>query len=129
MRAADILEKASTQHSEYLQPLKIRLPHELVRSEEQKVRWHVAQMLPRLNLSAKERETAMSLLTTYFNDRNKIVKAFSTQALADLAATDPSLHPRVTVPVEELTKTGSPAMQSRCQKLQFARCARRERSE
>jgi hypothetical protein len=86
-------------------------------------------MLSRLNVSAKVRETAMSILITYFDDRHKIVKAGSMQVLADLAAAEPSLHPRVTAPVEELTKTGSPAMQSRCQKLQFARCARQEKLE
>ena len=129
MRAADAFEKASTQHPEYLQPLKTRLLHGAARNEQQEVRWHLAQILPRLNLSAKEREMAVSILTTYFDDRNKIVKAFSMQALADLAATDPSLYPRVTAPVEELTKTGSPAMQSRCRKLQLARCARQEKLE
>jgi hypothetical protein len=95
----------------------VSAPSLVARSEQQEVRWHVAQMLPRLNLSAAERETAVSILTTYLDDRSKIVKTFSMQALADLAATDASLRPQVTVLVEELTRTGSPAMQSRGRKL------------
>jgi hypothetical protein len=117
MRAADAVEKASAQRPEYLQPLKSRLLQEVARSEQQEVRWHVAQMLPRLDLSAAERETAVAILTGYLDDESKIVKTFSMQALADLAAQDASLRPQVTALVEELTRTGSPAMQSRGRKL------------
>ena len=86
-------------------------------SEQQEVRWHVAQMLPRLDLSADERETVVAILTGYLDDESKIVKTFSMQALANLAAQDAGLRPQVTALVEELNRTGSPAMQSRGRKL------------
>jgi hypothetical protein len=117
MRAADAVEKASALHPDYLQPLKPRLLQEVSNSEQQEVRWHVAQMLPRLNLSDTERKTAISILITYLDDRSKIVKTFAMQALADLAGTDAGLRPQVTQLLEELTRTGSPAMQSRGRKL------------
>ena len=117
MRAADAFEKASTQHPEYLQPLKARLLHGAARNEQQEVRWHVAQTLRRLELSAAKRETAVSILITCLDDESKIVKTFSMQALADLAAQDAGLRPQVTALVEELTRTGSPAMQSRGRRL------------
>lgn len=63
----------------------------------------MAQMLLHLDLSAAERETAIAILTGYLEDESKIVKTFSMQALVAL--------------VEEMTRTGSPAMQSRGQKL------------
>lgn len=67
-----------------------------------KVRWHVAQMLPRLQLSS---------------DESRIVKTFSMQALAELAEDDASLRARVVTLGEDLSKTGGPAMRTRGRKL------------
>ncbi|MDF2702805.1 MAG: hypothetical protein K0S10_1751 [Rubrobacteraceae bacterium] len=67
-----------------------------------KVRWHVAQMLPRLQLSS---------------DESRIVKTFSMQALAELAEDDASLRARVVALGEDLSKTGGPAMRTRGRKL------------
>jgi hypothetical protein len=74
-------------------------------------------MLPRLELTEKERETAVEILLHYLDDDSRIVKTFSMQALADLAQTDASLRPRVVPLLEELTETGSSAMKSRGRRL------------
>ena len=52
-----------------------------------------------------------------------IVKTFSMQALADIAEQDADLRPSILMQLQELTRTGSPAMQSRGRKL-LARLAR-----
>jgi len=44
MRSADVLEKVSSKHPEYLQSFKSRLINEISKIEQQEVRWHVAQM-------------------------------------------------------------------------------------
>jgi hypothetical protein len=83
-----------------------------------KVRWHVAQMLPpRLQLSSDEREIAFSILLDCLDDESRIVKTFSMQALAELAGDDTSLRARVVALLEDPSKTGSPAMRTRCRKL------------
>jgi hypothetical protein len=117
MRSADAVEKITAKHPEYLQPFKAGLIQQVAKSEQQEVRWHVAQMLPRLDFSAKERQVAVEILLGYLDDKSKIVKTFSMQALADLAEGDPRLRSRVIALLEELTQTGSPAMKSRGQKL------------
>jgi HEAT repeat protein len=117
MRAADVAEKVSAEHPECLAPYKARLLAQVAASEQQEVRWHVAQMLPRLALSAKERDAAVSLLLGYLEDKSKIVKTFSMQALADLALRDERLRPRVVPVLQALTATGSPAMKSRGRRL------------
>ena len=117
MRAADAVEKLTAKHPEYLQPYKAKLIHRVARSEQQEVRWHVAQMIPRLDLSTKERQVVVEILTGYLDDKSKIVKTFSMQALADLAEQDAGLRPQVVTWLEELTATGSPAIKSRGQKL------------
>jgi hypothetical protein len=117
MRASDALEKITAEHPEYLRPFKSQLIEEVANSQQQEVRWHVAQMLPRLDLSREERETVTGILLGYLNDHSKIVKTFSMQALADLAEADADLRPQVLAILEEATQIGSPAMRSRGRKL------------
>ena len=117
MRSADAVEKITSEHPDLLGPYKQQLLHQIARSDQQEVRWHVAQMLPRLALSDGERADAVELLVGYLDDESKIVKTFSMQALADLAQRDTSLKPRVVQIVEAMTHTGSPAVRSRGRKL------------
>jgi hypothetical protein len=117
MRCADVVEKVTAEHPEYLQPFKAKLIHQVAKREQQEVRWHVAQMVPRLDLSAEERELVVAILLDYLNDRSKIVKTFSMQALADLAGENAHLRDRLIPLLEELTETGSPAIKSRGRKL------------
>lgn len=117
MRAADAVEKVTARRPEHLQAFKAILIGEVACSRQQEVRWHVAQMVPRLDLSAQEREVAEGILLGYLEDDSLIVKTFSMQALSDLAETDAELRARVLPLLEELTATGSPAMRSRGEKL------------
>ena len=117
MRSADAVEKITTKHPEYLQPYKEKLIQQVAKIEQQEVRWHVAQMVPRLELSKEERAVIVEILLDYLDDKSKIVKTFSMQALADFAERDAGLRPQVIKLLEELTRTGSPAMRSRGRKL------------
>jgi hypothetical protein len=111
------VEKITAKHPAYLQPYKTELIQQVAKIEQQEVRWHVAQMMPRLKLSNQERAVAVEILLGYLDDQSKIVKTFSMQALADLAEQDAALRSRVIPLLEELTETGSPAMRSRGRKL------------
>ena len=124
MRAADAVEKITAQHPEYLRPYKSKLIRKIARIDQQEVRWHVAQMLSRLDLSRAERRAVVGLLADYMRDKSKIVKTFSMQALADIAQQDADLRPSIVMQLQELTRTGSPAMQSRGRKL-LAKLARK----
>ncbi|MFQ5812528.1 MAG: hypothetical protein ACE5I2_04980 [Anaerolineae bacterium] len=117
MRSADAVEKITASHPEYLQPYKTKLIQQVAKVEQQEVRWHVAQMVPRLELSQEEQAVVVEILLNYLNDKSKIVKTFSMQALADLAEQDANLRSQVIPLLEELTRTGSPAMKSRGRKL------------
>jgi HEAT repeat protein len=117
MRAADAAEKVSARHPDWLEPHRRRLLGEAAAVEQQEVRWHVAQMIPRLPLRPSEEDEAVRILLGYLDDRSRIVKTSSMQALADLALRAPRLRPRVHPVLEELTRTGSAAMRSRGRKL------------
>jgi hypothetical protein len=112
-RAADAVEKITLRHPEYLRRYKAQLIGPLARVEQKEVRWHVAQMLPRVRWNAGERKRVLRVLTGYLSDRSSIVKTFAMQALADLAAQAPGLMPQVLKHLQELTVTGTPAMKAR----------------
>ncbi len=117
MCAADAIEKITAQQPEFLQPYKTRIIEQVARINQQEVRWHVAQLLPRLALTSAEVAQVVEILLTYLDDPSKIVKTFAMQALADLAEQETSLRPQVVNVLTELTQSGSPAMQSRGRKL------------
>ncbi|OFV94063.1 MAG: hypothetical protein A3F68_05470 [Acidobacteria bacterium RIFCSPLOWO2_12_FULL_54_10] len=117
MRAADAVEKATREYPQLLQPYKRKLLLQISNVNQQEVRWHVAQILPRLRLTANKRDCAVSILLEYLNDKSSIVKTFSMQALADFAEQSPRLQRQVVPILEGLTQTGSPAMRSRGRKL------------
>jgi hypothetical protein len=117
MRAADAAEKVSLQRPKLLQPFKAELLGLLAETTQQEMRWHLAQMVPRLSLTAAERAHAASVLRTYLEDRSSIVKTFAMQALADLAIADERLLPETIELLDRLTRTGTPAMRARGRKL------------
>ena len=117
MRAADAVEKITAQRPEYLIPYKEALIGQVAHSRQQEVRWHAAAMFSRLPLTPQERRQVLAILENYLDDKSKIVKTFAMQALADLALQDSRLKPSIIERLKQLTRDGSPAMQSRGRKL------------
>ena len=117
MRAADAIEKISREQPQLLQPFKKPVLHLAAKSHQQEVRWHMAQIIPRLKLTAKEKALAIEILFGYLTDKSKIVVTFSLQALSEYAAEDQKLRPRVVSILKDMTAKGSPAIRNRGQKL------------
>ena len=117
MRAADAAEKASLASPQLLQPHKSELLGLMEEAVQQELRWHLALMIPRLTLSAQERNRAHDALSTYLDNRSSIVKTLAMQGLADLAAQDARLKPDIVERIRTLTRTGTPAMRARGRKL------------
>lgn len=117
MRAADAAEKVTRQDHALLAPYKKELLGLMSEADEQELRWHLAAMVPRLPLTAKERQVAVSVLNRYLEDRSSIVKTFALQGLFDLAKDDPNLQPRVIEILREATRSGTAAMKARSRKL------------
>jgi hypothetical protein len=116
-RAADAVEKISVIHPEYLRPYRAKLVGEYARCEQKEVRWHVAQMLPRLRWNTREQQQVYDILTVYLRDSSSIVKTFAMQALADLTTQAPKLRPAVLRRLLDFTAHGTPAMRARGRKL------------
>jgi hypothetical protein len=117
MRAADVVEKVSAIHPEYLQPHKLDILDRISRSEQQEVRWHVAQICTRLPLNRNDRRKLARILQGYLDDSSRIVQVFSMQALADLTLRDPGLRVTILPRLKILAREGSPAVRNRGRKL------------
>jgi hypothetical protein len=117
MRAADAVEKITRRHADLLRGLEDRVLTEVAVIDQQEVRWHVAQLLPRLGLTAPRRVRAITILRGFAGDDSRIVRAFAMQALADLAEHHEQMRRWVLPLLAELTRTGTPAMRSRGRKL------------
>jgi hypothetical protein len=70
-----------------------------------------------LALNREERRRVYDILSRFLSDESQIVKTFAMQALADIAEQDIDLRNPILEQLETLTRTGSPAMQSRGRKL------------
>jgi hypothetical protein len=117
MRAGDAAEKVSLAQPGLLPPFKAELLRLMDAASEQELRWHLAQIVPRLPLTTKERLRAAATFRGYLDDRSSIVKTCALQALADLAAQDESLRPEVTALLQSAGRNGTAAMKARSRKL------------
>jgi hypothetical protein len=116
MRAADAAEKVSWHRPDLLQPFKAKLLRILDEATQQELRWHLAQIIPRLHLLKKERLRTASVFRLYLSDPSSIVKTSAMQALADLANTDDNLMPEVKDMLKTLSTVGTAAMRARGRK-------------
>jgi hypothetical protein len=117
MRAADAAEKVSRQYPELLAPHQAELLGLMAETDQQELRWHLAAMVPRLFLNARDRQRVAASLRAYLHDRSSIVKTFALQGLADLAQDDRDMRPSVIQLLREAERSGTAAMKARSRKL------------
>jgi HEAT repeat protein len=117
MRSADAVEKITATHPEYLKPHKNELLTTLTESQQPEVRWHVAALIARLDLTEPQQQRALQVLLGYTSDESAIVKTMAMQALGDLGLRYPALKPVALKHIRDLTATGTPAMKARGRKL------------
>lgn len=71
------------------------------------------QIIGRLELALDEMRTLKDLLRDFMFNESSIVKTFSLQLMADLAAKEPTLQPEVLPQIWETLESGTPAMRAR----------------
>jgi hypothetical protein len=117
MRAADALEKVTRAQPGRLARFKPTLLRLARTAGQQELRWHLAQLLPRLDLTAQERARAARILRGYLRDPSSIVRTFALQALADLATQYPAMWPGVHRRLRAAATRGTPAMRARARRI------------
>lgn len=89
MRAADTLEKSTVQHAKLLQRHKDNLLELAEIATQNEVRWHLAQILTRLDLEPEEMTDLADVFERWFHRADsRIVRASALQGMAALAIQD-----------------------------------------
>lgn len=117
MRAADALEKASAAAPELLHDHEQRLIACAEEAEDAELKWHLARMLPRLDLQPRDRAAALPLVHAWLSDRSVIVRVEALQALAGLAVGDPALAEDLLRRLREALAGGRPAEKARARRI------------
>ena len=112
-RAADALERATYQRPQLAQPWKEALIGLLAEAEQNKLRWNLALLVPRLELTVADARRAAASLRGYLDDRGSIVKTAAMHGLTSLTKHDPELLPEVVDMLRILSRSGTPAMRAR----------------
>lgn len=121
MRAADCLEKFSRDNANKLQPYAKDLVDILTSNSQQEVRWHLAQILPKLKLSSKDISRAADIwLSDFYNAKSSIVRTESLQALYEIKEVYPEILPDLKHAIPEGLEHGTPAVKARARKLSGA---------
>lgn len=118
-RSADVAEKVSRSKPDLLAPHKKALLDLLSGATEAAIKWHLAQIVPRLDLDPIERARTFEALKRYLSDTSRIVQASALQALVDLTVDDPAHRRIVASQVETMSRNGSPAVKARARKLKL----------
>ncbi|HEY0836909.1 MAG TPA: ACT domain-containing protein [Azospirillum sp.] len=116
MRAADALERVSRAHD--LTPWAERLLTEGAAIEQAEVRWHLAQILPRLALTEPQRWHAASLMGAWFRRaESRIVRTSALQGMVDLAEQNPLLRDMAADMIRAALRSGVPSLAARARRI------------
>jgi hypothetical protein len=112
-RAADALERASYPQPSLLAPWKDLVLGLLPDAKQNNLRWNLALIVPRMQLTKPEIARAAAVLNTYLDDPGSLVKTAAMHGLAGLAQQDATLMPQVLDLLRVLSRSGTPAMRAR----------------
>lgn len=112
-RAADALERATYHRPGIAQPWKEALIGLMAEAQQNKLRWNLAMLVPRLQLGVTDARRAAAALRSYLDDQGSIVKTAAMHGLTMLTKHDPELLPEVVDMLRILSRSGTPAMRAR----------------
>ena len=117
MRCADAIEKVCHVHTDWLRPHTEFFLAQAATQTQQEVRWHMAQIIPRLSLTRSQRTQAIRTLRGYLNDPSVIVRVNALQALAELSERDSPLRQDIVPLIKRVVTKGTAAERARGRRL------------
>jgi hypothetical protein len=119
LHSAEAADLASAGNPLLLEPHKRALLGRLAQIDQREIRWHVAQMLPRLRLEGDERERAVALVVGWLEGRDgsAMAAAGGFESLVVLADGDPQLIETVRPVLERHASGGPPAIRARAKSV------------
>ena len=122
MRSVDAIEKITIDKPNYLKKHKKNIFELLNIANDKELQWHLALLIPRLNLDYNEFEKAWNKLTYWAKDKtnSRIVRVNSIQALFELMKQQKGLEKDFSLTLSELEKENIPSINARIRKLKNA---------
>ncbi len=121
MRAVDAIEKITLQKPEYLIGHNQDIINLMNIAVDKELKWHLALIVSRLNLTVAELEVIWSTLRQWATDRNesKIVRVNSIQTLLDLSNKNEELKHDFEVIIQQVKTENIPSINARLRKLKI----------
>jgi hypothetical protein len=119
MRAADAVEKITRVNPQFLKPHKVQLMSLLTSAVNKELKWHVAQLVPRLDLVEAETQEVWSILSYWSKNPNesKIVRVNALQGLYEMTQRFSFLKKDLEETIHALEKEPIPSLRARIKKL------------
>jgi len=121
MKTIDVIEKITVKKTDYLHKHKSKIIELSKKSKNKEFKWHLAQLLGRLNYTEDELLIVWTLLKEMALNikESKIVRVNSIQTLFDLANTNTKLTKDFQEIINQLKKENIPSINARIRKLGY----------
>ena len=117
MRTSDAIEKISQGRADLLDAYKNEVLALAEGADQKEMRWHFAQIMPRLTLTKLERARAFSIIEGYLTSQSAIVQACSLECLYDLGEKDMTLRKKAVEHLQQGLASSFKAVRARSQKI------------
>ena len=119
MRAADAVEKVTREHEEFLAPHKNQIMSLFQSAIHIELKWHIAQLAPRLPLDLQELHEVWSKLSYWVLNPNesKIVRVNSLQGLFDISKNNPAFETNLNIILDTVEHQPIPSLRARIKRL------------
>ncbi|MFC4873154.1 hypothetical protein [Negadavirga shengliensis] len=122
MRAADAIEKITLRKPDYLKTHKDDILMLCHRAEYIELKWHLALLVSRLDLTKKEAANVWNTLTNWVTDKkeSKIVRVNALQGLYNILQSNKELTEDFRLILQEVERENIPSINARIRKLKNA---------
>jgi hypothetical protein len=119
MRAVDAVEKITVRNPEYLKPHRAQLLNIIMSADHKELKWHIAQLVPRIDLNKKELHDVSHVLAYWAGNKNesRLVRVNSLQGLYDLSLNRPELKENFIATLKLMEREAIPSIQARIRKI------------
>jgi hypothetical protein len=120
MRAVNAVEKITSKHPEFLYPHKLQLLGVLKSADHKELKGHIAQLVPRIDLTVEELNTVWHTLAFWVLNKNesKIVRVNALQGLFDLSRDKPRFIEEFQKIISAIEHEMIPSIQARIRRIQ-----------
>ena len=120
MRAADAIEKITVDSPQYLQEHKKSILQLCFDAKHIELKWHLALLVTRVKLTAKEMSTIWQLLNKWAKDKkeSKIVRVNSLQGQFEILKSHPEFTQDFTATLNQILRENIPSLNARIKKLE-----------